>query len=297
MTTIGAVIVTYNRLEKLKKALAAYASQTVQPQYILVVNNHSSDGTEEYLDQWTKESSGYLRWAVHLEENTGGSGGFYAGLEKALNMPSDWIWLGDDDAYPEPDCFQKAVQFLENTPFPKAAAVCGKVITNGHIDTWHRRSLTRKFGFLYERQIPAGQYTQPFEINFLSYVGSLLNREALQAAGLPERDFFIAYDDSEHSIRLNQRGKIICLPDIAVWHDTTEPIDGKRSWKRYYSMRNKLYSYKKHYGKTQAFLLSCYYLLKNIQDPVLWRLTAAAVTDAYRGRLGIHPKYYPGWKG
>lgn len=297
MTTIGAVIVTYNRLEKLQKALSAYANQTVQPEYILVINNHSCDGTMEYLNQWQKAPSSYLRRVIHLAENTGGSGGFYAGLKEALNMSADWIWLGDDDAYPAPDCFQRAVQFLEASQCPLIAAVCGKVVTDGQIDTWHRRVLTRRFGLFYEKQVPAGQYVQPFEINFLSYVGSLLNRDSLKAAGLPVRDFFIAYDDSEHSIRLNQSGKILCLPEITVWHDTTEPAEGKRSWKRYYSMRNKLYSYKKHYGKAQAALLACYYLLKNVRDPVLWQLTAAAAADAYRGRLGIHKKYRPGWKG
>lgn len=297
MTTIGAVIVTYNRLEKLKKALSAYDAQTLQPEYILVVDNHSSDGTERFLNQWQKSPSGCLRLVIHLTENTGGSGGFYAGLKKALDMPADWVWVGDDDAYPAPDCFQKAALFLEGPQPSPVAAVCGSVVTDGQIDTWHRRVLARRFGLFYERQIPAGQYEKPFEINFLSYVGSLLNRDSLKAAGLPKRDFFIAYDDSEHSIRLNQAGKILCLPEITVWHDTTEPAEGKRSWKRYYSMRNKLYSYKKHYGKAQAALLACYYLLKNMRDPVLWRLTAAAAADACRGRLGIHKKYRPGWKG
>ena len=42
---IGVVLVTYNRLEKLKIALKSYEEQTVLPKYILVVNNNSNDGT------------------------------------------------------------------------------------------------------------------------------------------------------------------------------------------------------------------------------------------------------------
>ena len=52
---IGVVLVTFNRLEKLKIALEAYERQTVKPKYILVVDNNSTDGTREYLENWKKE--------------------------------------------------------------------------------------------------------------------------------------------------------------------------------------------------------------------------------------------------
>ena len=45
---IGCVIVTFNRLEKLKKALAAYDKQEVKPKYIVVVDNASTDGTNVF---------------------------------------------------------------------------------------------------------------------------------------------------------------------------------------------------------------------------------------------------------
>jgi GT2 family glycosyltransferase len=41
---IGVVLVTFNRLEKLKIALGSYDKQTVKPKYILVVDNKSTDG-------------------------------------------------------------------------------------------------------------------------------------------------------------------------------------------------------------------------------------------------------------
>ncbi len=55
ISDIGAVIVTFNRLEKLKKALASYEKQTLLPEYIIVVDNASNDGTKEYLEEWKKE--------------------------------------------------------------------------------------------------------------------------------------------------------------------------------------------------------------------------------------------------
>ena len=42
---IAAVIVTYNRLTKLKKALASYEQQLHKPNYMVIVDNASTDGT------------------------------------------------------------------------------------------------------------------------------------------------------------------------------------------------------------------------------------------------------------
>lgn len=50
-------IVTYNRLEKLKHALACYDKQTVMPDAIVVVDNHSTDGTDVYLNEWQSISA------------------------------------------------------------------------------------------------------------------------------------------------------------------------------------------------------------------------------------------------
>ena len=55
MMELGVVIVTFNRLEKLKKALKAYEMQTCRPGRILVVDNCSTDGTDVYLQKWLND--------------------------------------------------------------------------------------------------------------------------------------------------------------------------------------------------------------------------------------------------
>jgi len=69
---IGCVIVTYNRLSMLRKALQAYEALVVKPMYILVVDNHSQDGTREYLEAWQHEKVDYQKIVVTLGENLGG---------------------------------------------------------------------------------------------------------------------------------------------------------------------------------------------------------------------------------
>jgi rhamnopyranosyl-N-acetylglucosaminyl-diphospho-decaprenol beta-1,3/1,4-galactofuranosyltransferase len=49
-TKVAAVIVTYNRLALLKECVKALETQERLPDAIVVVNNGSTDGTEQWLD-------------------------------------------------------------------------------------------------------------------------------------------------------------------------------------------------------------------------------------------------------
>src|SRR5574344_877000 len=112
---ICVVITTYNRLDKLKIALSKYTEQTKLPKYIIVVNNNSNDGTKEYLDKWSKTKDKIIRQVINLKENTGGSGGFYTGLKASLNTVCDWVWVSDDDAFPQKDCFKIAEKYINKS--------------------------------------------------------------------------------------------------------------------------------------------------------------------------------------
>lgn len=296
MDSIGVVIVTYNRLEKLKLALKAYKDQVYEPKYVLVIDNNSTDGTGAFLEFWEKEDNRHK--VYRLSENLGGSGGFYKGMEEAVKLEANWIWLADDDAYPEKDCLYLINSFIKNSTDKEAkiSAVSAAVYCQGEIDTWHRRRFIKKYGVLKEERINKAEYDSEFDLDLISYVGTAVNKNAVKEIGYPNKDFFIAYDDSEHSIRLGKVGKIICLPYAHIIHDTPIEGVGDVSWKKYYAIRNKLYSYKKHFSVFQYYVLKTYYILKNLRNKQLKNMTFKAVKDANKGKLGIDSVYKPGWK-
>ena len=156
---IGAVVVTYNRLDKLKKALESFEKQLYLPAYVIVADNASTDGTAQYLRQWQKEDAGFKKIILTMESNMGGSGGFYAGIKRAMEQEADWIWVSDDDAYLKDDALKQASDYLEEQPdLDKISAICGKVIKNGKMDINHGKYYYKKGIRICEASIPAELY-------------------------------------------------------------------------------------------------------------------------------------------
>jgi len=301
---LGAVIVTFNRLNKLKHTLACYEDQTYPCSEIIIVNNCSTDGTEEFLKEWGKKCTPFVKHILKTKENVGGAGGFHFGMEYALSLNLDWIWVGDDDAYPTKNSFQLFYEYILEHDIDKLAAVCSSVTTiDGKYQFDHRRHI--KNGIIWKRvdSIQEEYNKSSFEIDVTSYVGSIYNVKALKKCGLCIEDFFIYYDDSEHSLRLHQYGKIICLPAINVIHDVPQCINNTKNvdWKDYYEIRNSIYTYRKHHFvnalyNTQKYFkvyYNLYWMKIYNKDCIVMMKTA--IKDAWKGRLGLHPIYKPGF--
>lgn len=133
------VVVTYNRLELLKECLVQVERQTVPAKKIIVVNNASTDGTEEFLRE-QKEKCGHYR-ILTCAENLGGAGGFEKGIQEAVEEPAACILLIDDDAVLENNYMEKIMEARRE--HPEYQAFAGTVITAGKIDTFHRRNIER----------------------------------------------------------------------------------------------------------------------------------------------------------
>ena len=85
MEKVIAVIVTYNRQALLSDCINALRSQTRRLDSILVVNNGSTDGTEEWL--LNQPDIEFI-----TQSNVGGAGGFSTAIEQGYKKGYTWIW-------------------------------------------------------------------------------------------------------------------------------------------------------------------------------------------------------------
>lgn len=304
---ICAVIVTYNRLACLEKALSKYENQTKLPKYLLIVNNNSSDGTRKYLEKWEKMPHAIRKIVINLSTNTGGAGGFYVGMEKALSLDCDWIWISDDDAYPERDAFELMELFTkENLEIVnKASALCSTVMDGDarSIRLGHRMKERRILGIpCMPNEVKIEEYRKPyFSFDYLSYVGSMIRKSSLEKVGLPNKDFFIYSDDFEHSIRLRSVGELICVTSSCVLHDgesSVMPTLREAVWRDYYATRNVLLALKWHYGMLSFYMRAAFRIITALRSGNVnkIRIFWEGICDAKHDVVGIHPIYKPGWK-
>ena len=298
---IGIVLVTFNRLEKLKLTLNGYENQTIPPSFVLVVDNHSDDGTCEYLRCWEKQSGVFQHIVVTLAQNSGGSGGFYTGMKKALALNCSWIFVADDDAIPEKDMLSKLVAFAHThqKEMRKVSALCTAVDNHGRHSGIHRCRLKRGILGYIESYVPEKEYKKSFfYFDIYSFVGCMLRREALEKAGLARKDFFIYSDDYEHAVRINKTGKIICVPSSVMYHTDNLEYTREATWRDYYATRNAVIMHLKHFGKYAGFMRALRRLAVGILslNPQKIKIICIAIKDGYCNRCGIHPVYKPGWK-
>ncbi len=296
---ICVVLVTYNRKSDLQRTLQAYESQTKSPKTILVVDNHSTDGTGALLSRWQAEKGICEREVLTTPENLGGSGGFYLGMEHALLCGCDWIFLSDDDAIPAPDVLERLQRFAAEHSGQIAAISCAvcdeKGIVVGH------RARIRRCSLLGIKDAPVSkkEYQKPaFAVDFFSYIGTCTRADALRAAGLCRREFFIYSDDFEHALRVGREGALYCIPAAVMQHADNNPYSKRASWRDYYATRNLLLMYRAHFGRFAAArraLLRRFTAWRSL-DPIKMRVIRDAIRDAKKGITGKHPVYRPGWE-
>lgn len=247
---IHSVVVTYRRQSLLERCLSAIKSQSLHLTKVVVVDNASNDGTLDWLHQWLPANIGAAQ-VVSLEENTGGAGGFAAGLTHAIDQGAEWVWMMDDDAEPHADALAELMAVAANP-----GNIYGSLAVAGNETAWETNLLDPPLGKIrYENAVP-----KQAEVEMLPLLGLLVHRDLVAKIGLPDAGFFIAGDDAEYCVRARRAGaKIIVAGRSRIDHPKSQArrirVFGKEitylslpAWKRYYDTRNRLLIARKYHG-------------------------------------------------
>ena len=247
MLKISAVVVTHNRLQLLEQVLQALKTQNFLLNEIIVVNNCSTDGTNEWLENQT----GIVN--IH-QPNTGGSGGFYTGIELATRRGCDYIWVMDDDTICEAETLTTLVLKLAMVQSSIGFIGSKCVWVDGKPHYMNIPDIKPSFN----KTIPFNSYDEYHILltESSSFVSLLINAEAVRKVGLPYKEFFIWGDDQEYTRRITKAGYLglYCMDSI-VLHKTpvnyfpdfyTDNV--KNLWKHKYGFRNEFFMMKKNKG-------------------------------------------------
>ena len=250
-----AVIVTYNRLQLLKKCVKAVMDQSRKPDEIIVINNGSTDDTLQWLAGQPL--------IVHTQENNGGAGGFSAGVSLAYSYGADWIWLMDDDTIVQKDSLQKLLNGLEKLDNHQDEV--GFLSSLVHWTDGNLHELNKTYLLEDQQKISKFPFINKTSMRYIqwgTFVSMLLSAKAVTKVGLPIKDFFIWCDDAEYSKRIIGSGMPgFLVEDSIVTHETpnnhqSSVLKDPRSsiWKYNYGLRNELFTKRIHQGELQFWI-------------------------------------------
>ena len=262
---IAAVVVTYNRKTLLLENLAALLAQTEGRFDILVIDNHSTDGTKEavraFLDGTGKDIPENVAATTKdlrtdrphkiryydTGDNLGGAGGFAYGIKKAVQEGHAYVWLMDDDCLPHPDALKELCRAAKrhhgNFGFLSSKALW----TDGSLC---RMNVQRKTLFHNLKEFPEAPDDIPIVI--ASFVSMFIPTRVIKRLGLPIAEFFIWTDDWEYSRRISRHYRCYVVPQSVVTHKTAENVgtsvandDVDRLWRYKLAYRNEVVLYRR----------------------------------------------------
>lgn len=277
---ILAAAVTYNRKILLERCISALKNQTFRDFEILVIDNGSTDGTSQWLNE---NGISYI-----TQENSGGAGGFHRAVEEALNGNFDWVWCMDDDGFPEKSALEELIQYCSGDTAcinslvvseEDSSKICfhlpfvgnGEPVLKPPMKSLEELKENSSDG----RTVPFGSF----------FNGTLISLEYVRKAGNIRKDFFIWGDEVEYAWRMLRHGKVITVFSALHFH----PLPSKNvpDWKLYYGLRNAVYinNHTLNYSVLRNIRTVPVFLFRFIRNGNIL-LFFKALADGLQGRLG-----------
>ena len=293
---IVAVFATMDRAETAVACVRALAAQTRPPEWVVVADNVSGDGTVGRLEALTELPFGLV---VHrMAENRGNAGGVEEAMERAFGMGADAVWILDDDSWPRPD----ALAALAGGEWDARAVRHALQVDPGKGKFTWPLWVAGQPG---EWRLAWGMDEVPDGERFVTrgvWTGALVPRLVREAVGPVHGELFIRGEDEEYPWRIEKagfrfegvRGAVLDHPgpkSVVHWRLAGKNFFFERGlvdWKLYYKVRNMVWLKRRQMGGMGAIKMTAAYAVAAVlldgpgRLPLLWQ----AVWDGWRGRLG-----------
>lgn len=283
MKRVVAIVVTYNRVDYLKECISAILKQVSPVSEVLVIDNHSSDGTQELMENITDNYScvNYVR----LSKNIGGSGGFFEGIKRSMSLNSDYLWIMDDDTIVDQNTLSKlldADRLLDSDWGFLSSNVRWKDGSSAKMN----QLMPEKF---WSEKVDDGLIA----VRSGTFVSILVKSADVRKYGLPIPEFFIWGDDTEYTQRMSSDHQGYFVANSHVVHKTqqnlnvdiiNEKIEEKLA-RYFYSYRNSFYNSRMENRGWIFFFKSLVTLTRLIKanDRLKWKKIRMLCKGLYKG--------------
>ncbi|UOU99041.1 glycosyltransferase family 2 protein [Chryseobacterium daecheongense] len=223
MPKISCIIVTYNAMRWAERCFNSLKQSSV-PVRCIVIDNGSTDGTQEYVKTYFPEVE-----LIQSEDNLGFGKANNIGIEKAYKEGSEFFYLMNQDAWLYPDSIEKLLAVYDVYPVQEEIGILSPMHINGtekQLDIFLDKYIainfekTRLISDLYFQNL------KPFyEMKFINAAHWFIPRHTIETVGGFNPYFFHYGEDVEYANRVHfHQKKIILVPGSKVIHDGKQSL-------------------------------------------------------------------------
>jgi len=245
----------------------ALAAQTRPPEWVVVADNVSSDGTAEMLEGL--ESLPFVLVVRRMKENRGNAGGVQEAMDAAFELGADAVWILDDDSWPRPEAL---AALLADGLDPQVVRHSLQVDPKTGRFTWPLQVTDGRGSWRLawsDDELPAGERCA----TRIMWTGALVPRFVRETVGPVNGDLFIRGEDEEYPWRIERAGfgfeavraAVLDHPgpaDMVHWRFAGKHLffeRGLADWKLFYKVRNMVWLKRRQAGSLAALKMAVAY--------------------------------------
>jgi len=214
--------------------------------YIIIVDNHASDESKKVIAGYKRKHQDRIH-IIANEKNVGTALGFTQGIQRAIELGAEYLWLLDDDLMPEKDALvhlfkvwesigdtnKKRYVMLQSNRIEKKIYWQAYAHKKPHIIIGDKNQFRYlhifhiidkiKVRFVYKQCSPEFlQQTKMKDfapINAACYGGMFFHKDLIYRVGYPDERYVVYMDDFDFSYRNILKGGIIYFVPFSVLRD------------------------------------------------------------------------------
>ncbi|MEM4005300.1 MAG: glycosyltransferase family 2 protein [Desulfurococcaceae archaeon] len=233
---VAIIILTFNSISKLgsffNEVLESVFRQNYLDSEIIIVDNGSSDGTPDYVENTCKKHSNCK--VLRLRRNYGWSRGNNLGALLAKN--ANYLFFMNDDVILERDCLRKLVDALLRRE--DLAAVQPLIVNrDGTVNCGLSLGLSGL-----PKMVQCLQGYPSSTIFYVSGAALLTRADVFFRVGMFDDDLFLYHDDADYSWRLRLTGyKVACVTNAKAYHWGSATLGSESPQYLYFLVRNNIW--------------------------------------------------------
>jgi GT2 family glycosyltransferase len=237
--SVAAILVNWRQPHRTIEAARALALQTVRVT-VVVVDNCSGDDSVDVL---RAALPGIL--IVAKDSNGGFGAGCNAGIEYAVSMNMDYVWLINNDAIPEQRCLEHLLARAINDP---SVGVVGALIREPSGTIADHAGCVMSLITLHCRYTMSEADMAANRYAWITGASMLLSMRALQEIGTFDVGYFMYWEDADICHRLRQAGFTIAIASDAVVEHLAGTSSNQMKLQRYqWHIKSQVRWINKHY--------------------------------------------------